>query len=36
MTQEEKEKIRRETLRRMRTYGLHASEVDMLEEAGEL
>ena len=36
MTQKEKEKLRVETLRRMRSYGLHASEVDMLEEAREL
>ena len=36
MTQEEKEKRRQETLRKMRVYKLHASEVDILEEAGEL
>ena len=38
MTQEEKEKERKrqETLRKMRIYGLHASEVDILEESGEL
>ena len=36
MTHKEKEELRLETLRKIRTYGLHASEVDMLEEAGEL
>ena len=36
MTQEEREKKRQETLRKMRMYGLHANEVDILEEAGEL
>ena len=36
MTQEEREKKRQETLRKMRMYKLHASEVDILEEAGEL
>jgi len=37
MTQEEeREKKRQETLRRMKTYGLHASEVDILEEGGIL
>jgi hypothetical protein len=36
MTQEEREKRRRETLRKMRVYNLHVSEVDILEEAGEL
>ena len=35
-TQEDREKRRQETLRKMRIYRLHASEVDMLEEAGEL
>ena len=36
MTQENKEKRRQETLRKMRVYKLHVSEVDILEEAGEL
>ena len=36
MTQEEREKRRQETLRKMRVYKLHVSEVDILEEAGEL
>ena len=36
MTQEERKKRRQETLRKMRIYQLHASEVDILEEAGEL
>lgn len=36
MTQEDKEKRRQETLRKMRVYKLHVSEVDILEEAGEL
>lgn len=36
MTKEEIEKRRQETLRKMRVYNLHASEVDILEEAGEL
>ena len=36
MTQEEREKRRQETLRKMRAYKLHVSEVDILEEAGEL
>ena len=36
MTQEDREKRRRETLRKMRVYRLHASEVDILEEAGVL
>ena len=36
MTQEEREKKRQETLRKMRAYELHVSEVDILEEAGEL
>ena len=34
--EEEREKKRQETLRKMRMYRLHASEVDILEEAGEL
>lgn len=29
-------KEKNETLEKMRKYGLHASEVDILEEAGEL
>ena len=36
MTQKEKEKREQETLRKMRVYKLHVSEVDILEEAGEL
>jgi len=36
MKREESEKKRQETLRKMRKYNLHASEVDMLEECGEL
>ena len=36
MTQEEREKKRKETLKKMKVYKLHASEVDILEEAGEL
>jgi len=36
MIKEESEKKRQDTLRKMRTYGLHASEVDILEECGEL
>lgn len=36
MTKEEIEKKRQETLRKMRKYRLHASEVDILEEAEEL
>ena len=36
MTKKESEKKRQDTLRKMRTYGLHASEVDILEECGEL
>ena len=36
MTPKEREKRRQETLRKMRVYRLHASEVDILEEAGEL
>jgi len=36
MTQEERGKRRQETLRKMRVYRLHASEVDILEDAGEL
>lgn len=36
MTQEDREKRRQETLRKMRVHKLHASEVDILEEAGEL
>jgi len=34
--EEEREQKRQDTLRKMRTYNLHASEVDILEEAGEL
>lgn len=36
MTQEEREKRRQETLRKMRVYKLHVNEVDILEEAGIL
>jgi len=36
MAQEEREKRRQETLRKMRAYKLHVSEADILEEAGEL
>lgn len=36
MTEKEREEKRKDTLRKMRIYNLHASEVDMLEEAGEL
>ena len=35
MTQEEREKKRKET-KKMKVYKLHASEVDILEKAGEL
>jgi len=36
MTNKEREEKRQETLRKMRAYKLHASEADILEEAGEL
>ncbi len=36
MAQEEIERKRQETLRKMRLYKLHVGEVDILEEAGEL
>ena len=38
MTNKEKEKIEdhKEMLRKMKIYKLHASEYDILEEAGEL
>jgi hypothetical protein len=36
MDRHEQEEKRQDTLRKMQKYGLHASEVDILEEAGEL
>lgn len=36
INEKEREQKRQDTLRKMKTYNLHTSEVDILEEAGEI